>query len=312
MRTIITIILCSSHFAAAAQTTEWVFRSKGDSTQNYYLALQPATPSRGLLLIIGGFCSTPISVMQETKLPETAVRAGYTVVIPTLYNCDSIRSNSIAQQRLETLIPELIAKYKIPANHLIIGGQSMGGHQALYYAGQALKPDHKPGLIAPNLVFGVDPPLNMKRLWNSFQYTIRMNFSAIAMGEALEQTRRFRLLYGGSPDKFPKAYEAASSFYADAPDGGNARHLRSIPVRLYCDPDISWIISNRRGTAEFMNMADLSGCISQLLKLGNTRAEFVNCLGKGFKPDGSRHPHFFSMLDPDEFVQWMERMLGNK
>jgi hypothetical protein len=64
--------------------------------------------------------------------------------------------------------------------------------------------------------------------------------------------------------------------------------------------------------AEFMNMADLSGCISQLKILGNNNAEFINCLGKGFKPDGTRHPHFFSMLDADEFVQWANKMLYKK
>ena len=57
-------------------------------------------------------------------------------------------------------------------------------------------------------------------------------------------------------------------------------------------------------------MADLPGCISQPKLLGNANAGFVNCLGKGFKPDGSRHPLFFSMLDADEFVDWAGRMPG--
>ena len=305
------VILVFASLQSAAQKTEVVYREKKDSTQNYYLALLPDSTSKGLLLIIGGFCTSPAEVMHETTLPVTACKAGYTVIIPALYNCDSINSNAIAQKRLIEIIPELIKKYNIPANKFIIGGQSMGGHQALFYAEQAFKLNDK-SIIKPDLVFGVDPPLNMKRLWTSFMHSVQLNFSDVAVAEAKEQLRRFKILYGGSPSQHSKKYEAFSSYYADAKDGGNAKYLKNVPVRLYCDPDISWVIEKRRGSAEFMNMADLSGCISQLKISGNNNAEFINCLGKGFKPDGTRHPHFFSMLDADEFVLWANKILFKK
>lgn len=311
MRILTTIILISFALQLTAQKTEIVYREKKDSTANYYLALLPDSTSKGLLLIIGGFCASPAQVMTETILPVTACKAGYTVIIPALYNCDSISSNAIAQKKLIEIIPEVIKKYNIPENKFIIGGQSMGGHQALFFAEQAYKLDNKE-IIKPDLVFGVDPPLNMKRLWNSFTHSVQLNFSDAAVAEAKEQLRRFKILYGGSPLQNPKKYEAVSSYYAGAKNGGNAKYLKNVPVRLYCDPDISWIIDKRRGSAEFMNMADLSGCISQLKILGNNNAEFINCLGKGFKPDGTRHPHFFSMLDADEFVLWINKMLYKK
>lgn len=301
-------LLCIFYNKCIAQKSELVYRDNKDSMQNYYLTLIPDSASKGLLVIIGGFCATPFNVMSETKLPVTACKAGYTVVIPCLYTCDSIQVNKIAQNRLISLIPELINKYNIPANKFIIGGQSMGGHQALFYTEQAFKQNTK-NIIKPNAVFGVDPPLNMKRLWNSFSYNVKINFSEISAGEGKEQLRRFQIIFGGSPTQFPKRYREASSFYPEAEDGGNAKYLKNIPVRLYCDPDINWVIDNRRGTAEFMNMADLTGCISQLKILGNTNAELVNCLGKGFKPDGSRHPHYFSMLDADECINWINKLL---
>jgi hypothetical protein len=311
MRILTAILLFSFSLKLAAQKTEIVYREKNDSTQNYYLVLLPDSTSKGLILIIGGFCASPAVVMNETILPVTASKAGYTVIIPALYNCHSINSNAIAQKRLIEIIPEVIKKYNIPVNKFIIGGQSMGGHQALFYAEQAFKLNDK-NIIKPDLVFGVDPPLNMKRLWNSFMHSVQLNFSDVAVAEATEQLRRFKILYGGSPSQHPKKYETVSSYFADAKDGGNAKYLKNVPVRLYCDPDISWIIEKRRGSAEFMNMADLSGCISQLKILGNNNAEFINCLGKGFKPDGTRHPHFFSMLDADEFVLWINKMLYKK
>lgn len=312
MRTTLQFMLLLLNLVGSAQRTEIVYRSGADTVQNYYKVLLPAMESKGLLLIIGGFCTTPDEVMQETKLPETAVRAGYTVVLPYLVDdCSTIDSRNLYQSRLEKLIPELLKKYSIPTDKFIIGGQSLGGHRALFYTEQAYKINNDL-LIKPNAVFAVDPPLNMKRLWNSFVYGVRINFSEVSVGEGKEMLRRFNIMYGGSPSQNPKKYEQASSFYPEAPGGGNAKYLKTVPVRLYCDPDINWTIENRRGTYETMNATDLAGCISQLKLLGNTNAELVNCLGKGHKPDGSRHPHYFSMLDPDEFIAWASKMLGNK
>ena len=303
------LAFCSPVFS---QKSETVYKTKGDSLQNYYRVLIPDTASKGLLVIIGGFCGTPSDVIQETKLPETAVKSGYTVVIPYLIDdCSTIDLQNLYQKRLERLIPEIIKKYNIPKDKFIIGGQSLGGHRAMFYAEQAYKHNNEK-IIRPNAVFGVDPPLNMKRLWNTFTYLVRINFSEISIVESKEQLRRFRIMYGGSPTQYPKNYEMASSYYPEATDGGNAKYLKSIPVRLYCDPDIDWIIENRRGSYATMNATDLSSCISQLKLLGNKNAEFVNSLGKGFKPDGTRHPHYFSMLDPDEFIAWANKLLDIK
>ena len=102
----------------------------------------------------------------------------------------------------------------------------------------------------------------------------------------------------------------ASSFYRDAKDGGNVKYLTSIPVRLYSDPDINWFITQRNGPVEWTNLADISACIVQLRLLGNLKAEYISCLGKGFLPNGERHPHAFSMLDADEFIAWADKVLA--
>jgi hypothetical protein len=295
-----------------SQKTETIYRLKNDTLQNYYKALLPDSTNKGLLIILGGFCTAPDEVMKETTLPVKACKAGYTVILPFIINdCNSIDVNNVFETNLEKIVAEVIERYNIPKDKFIIGGQSLGGHRALFYAEQAYKKNNKT-IIKPNAVFGVDPPLNMKRLWNSFTYGVTINFSPVSVGEGREMLRRFKIMYGGSPVQNPKKYEEVSSFYPDAKDGGNAKYLKNVPVRLYCDPDINWIIENRRGNFETMNANDLSGCISQLKLLGNKNAEFINCLGKGFKPDGTRHPHYFSMLDADEFIIWANKILGYK
>ena len=110
----------------------------------------------------------------------------------------------------------------------------------------------------------------------------------------------------------PEKYKKYSSYYRDAEEGGNTQYLKSIPVRLYCDPDIHWLIENRSASYEHINAADLSACIVQLKVLGNDKAELITNIGKGFLPDGRRHPHAFSQLDSDEFLLWADKTLtGN-
>lgn len=291
------------------QEVERVFRTS-DSTQNFYLTLVPKTSIKGLLVILPGFGGGPTDVLQETDLPAKARKNGYLVVIPYLAfqtNC----SDSISQNRLATLIPEVFKKYKISNNNLIIGGHSIGGNGALLYAEKAFRINDEK-VIKPDLVFGVDPPLDMKRLWESFMYIKKVNFSKTAVNEADYFIKRFEAELGGTPFEQSNAYEKISSFYRDAQDGGNAKYLKSIPVRLYCDPDINWYIENRRTPIEHTNLADLTACIVQLNLLGNDDAELITNIGKGSFPDGKRHPHAFSQLDSDEFLKWADRMLSKK
>jgi pimeloyl-ACP methyl ester carboxylesterase len=310
MKYIITFILTTSFFTIFAQKREVVYRTKGDTTQNYYLALTPGISSKGLLVILPGFGTSPNEVLLETKLPQTAVENGYTVIIPLLVNYDQEDTLNIYEKRLETLIPEVLEKYKVPQNKFIIGGHSLGGQQALYYGEQAFKKNDT-GIVKPNLVFGVDPPLDMKRLYDNYVRSMKIDPSKAQGSEAEFIINRFNHIYGGSPHQKPKAYANASAYYRDAVDGGNAKYLRSVPVRLYSDPDVSWFITERNTPIEWTNLADITSCIVQLKVLGNKNAEYISCLGKGFQ-NGKRHPHGFSMLDADEFILWANKMLYTK
>lgn len=305
----ITLILVISFLTTFSQKQEIVYRSKGDTTENYYLALVPDSTSKCLLVIIPGFATTPNEVLSETRLPQTAVKNGYTVIIPLLVKYDKEDTANIFEQRLETLIPELQKKYNISKNKFIIGGHSLGGGQALYYAEQAFK-KNTTKIIKPDLVFGVDPPLDMKRLYNSYVRSMTIERTKAKGSEAEFIVNRFNHIYGGSPVQKPKTYENASAYYRDAVDGGNAKYLKSVPVRLYSDPDVNWFITERNTPIEWTNLADITSCIVQLRNLGNKKAEYISCLGKGFQ-NGKRHPHGFSMLDADEFILWAGKMLYN-
>lgn len=304
------LILPISFFALSlhAQQRDTVVHQKDGKADGFYITLLPEKPSKGLLMILCGF-GMPKDVEIETQLPAKACAAGYTVVMPFLLRADVPDPEGLFFQKLAALIPEVAARYKTPANKFILGGQSWAGHQALLYAEKASQPGNS-SWIKPDLVFGVDPPLDMKRLYNGNMRAMNIEPEKAKGSEGEFVNNLFKATFGGDPIQQPQAYEAASSFCRDAKDGGNARFLTGIPVRLYSDPDLNWFITERNRPVEWSNTADVTACIVQLRLLGNKEAEYVSCLGKGYTPDGKRHPHAFSMLDPDEFISWADKKLG--
>jgi hypothetical protein len=309
MQKLFLVLLLAISVNLFAQKIDTVYTVENGVLETFYLTLIPEQPSKGLLVILGGF-TFPTEIEKETNLPSKACAAGYTVVMPFLFRPNVPDTNHVFQTRLELLIPEVIKKYDIPKDKFIIGGHSWAGHQAMLYTEMAYNPNYK-AITKPNAVFGVDPPMDLKRLYNGYVRRMSIDTSENKNAEAIMITTLFEAQFGGKPHEKPKQYELASSYYRDAKDGGNAKYLKSIPVRLYADPDINWHIQERNNPVEWTNLSDITSCIVQLKLLGNKNAEFVNCLGKGFQ-EGKRHPHGFTMLDSDEFIIWANNILNKK
>ncbi len=289
-----------------SQKKEYTYRTNGDTTQNFYLTLIPEKEIKGLLIIFPGFGTMPEDMMKETKLPEKAAEKNFLVVIPVLDGWDTFYMDSLCMNRMDTLLQELHAKYNIPPDKFIIGGHSMGGAGAVLYAERCFKLNRK---IKPAMVFGADPPLDMKRMWKQFIRNQQINFSQVSAGEGKFMQGYFKKKFGGSPAQKPATYLKWSPYFHDDIKGGNAKYLTKIPVRFYCDPDINWFIDNRRGNLETINLFDATAMVVQLKLQGNTKAELITALGKGYFADGRRHPHAFSILDADECLQWIEKNL---
>jgi hypothetical protein len=309
------LLFCIFHSAHTQQVeisghlAERVFLNEADQSENFYVALAPSIKIKGLLVILPGYGTYPGGFLKETDLPAKARENGYLVIIPYLVK-NSFYTDSLSQTRLGALITKVIQKYSVPENKFIIGGHSAGGNGALLYA-EAAYQQKKKDLVRPQMVFGVDPPLDMARLYHTFEYIKKINFSKTAVKEAEYFLDWYKRELHGTPEQEPAAYEKISSFSRTTADGGKIKYLSAIPVRLYCDPDIQWYIENRAMPYEHLNMADLSACIVQLRISGNKKAELVTNLGKGYFAGGVRHPHGFTSLDSTEFLLWVNAYLDN-
>lgn len=276
----------------------------GDSTSKslYYCSLLPAQAPKGVLVLLCGTWETTLHVIQSnTALIEQAHNHQLAVIIPSINQRLSL--NTTVLQFLNTVFTDAMQKYHLPSDKFILGGLSMGGLFSLRYAELSAE-DPTQTAIHPKAVYSVDGPTDLENLYYSFKRRFNNPRNA-NKGEAEYAIKEFEKFMGGSPEENRKQYIRYSTFSKSEKDGGNAKYLLNLPVRIYNDLDVNWWIENRGNDLYDMNALDQSAFINHLIGNGNKKAEFINAIGKGYRLEGNRHPHSWSIVDSQECIEWI-------
>lgn len=283
----------------------------------FYYTLVPHNTIQAVLVLFPSAGETAENVIScnKTLMQQAYIKNILTVVVGANYN-NTLDTDTIAKQFFDAVFEDVVIKYKAPKSKFILSGLSLGGMNALQYTEMSRNPKCTT-YLKPLAVIGVDPPVDMKDLYNRAKNAI-VKYEKV--GDKLSESKKmalqedhfiineFEKQYGGSPDEFPEKYVGGSMFSRNRDDGGNAKYLVNVPTRLYCDPDILWQLKNKGRDYYDMNAANLSAMINFLMQNGNTKAEFIPAIGKGFRVDGTRHPHSWSIVDPIECIIWILNM----
>jgi acetyl esterase/lipase len=221
-----------------------IYVADGDSDRLFYYALAPKATIKGALVLFppnGQAAEETISA--NSALATLASDKGLLVVVPSINH--NLCLDKPTLYALNTLLSDVLAKYRIPQSKVVLGGFSLGGMNAIRYTELAYE-DSTLTVIRPAAVYGIDPPLDLTRLYYSFTRAVKKNFSNAAVSEANYFLERLNREFGGSPEAQPAIYIQHSMYSQESPAGGNSRYLRTIPVRIYSDPDIDWQLANRR------------------------------------------------------------------
>ncbi len=192
---------------------------------------------------------------------------------------------------------------------IFLAGLSLGGTRALKLA-EFLRVYVDRYHIQAAAVAIVDAPLDMVRLWEAERRAAALNFHPAAADEGRWVTYLLETHLGGAPADARARYVEYSPFVYGAADGGNAVHLKNVPVRAYQEPDVDWWIENRRKSYYGMNALDQAALITQLRILGNTRAELVSSHGRREGYSEGASPHTWSIVDNGELVEWFLDQVG--
>jgi len=186
---------------------------------------------------------------------------------------------------------------------VFLAGLSLGGTRALRLA-VYLGANRSTAQFRLAAVAIVDAPLDMARLWETERRAEDLAFHPAAADEGRWVTYLLETHLGGTPANAPARYAEYSPFSHGSLAGGNAVHLRDLPIRAYHEPDVDWWIENRRKSYYDMNSIDLAALVNQLRVLGNESAQLVSSHARRRGYTDGASPHTWSIVDNEELVEW--------
>jgi hypothetical protein len=288
------------------QKLETVYLDSKDSTANMYIAVVPDTkPIKAFMFLLDGFGASPQDVLIQTDLPQYAAQQGILTIIPILKTGPLFfGSDPASQESLRGMINLTVDKYQLQGKDLYIGGFSIGGTCVIKFSELAVQKNYP---IKPKAVFAVDPPLDWERFYNSAKRVVRLSNPAQINGEVTYMIDRIKKEMGGTPETaLGRFYNNSPYSYFDSTQTA-IKPLVKTPIMIISEPDIQWWLNQRGYDYTYMNITDQAAMINELRRMGNDKAILVTTTNQGYrKPDNRKHPHSWSIADPQQTITWLQ------
>lgn len=278
----------------------------GESTELFYMKLIPSGKIKGAIVVLPSGAEPVEDLLKQISLPHMALSKGIATIVPSINWGTEDRKTEI--NMIDDILKKVCSDYNIPKDKIVLGGLSNGGMVSLTYAEQAVKNEGSTYMV-PLGVFGLDVPLDKAHLYEYAEREIKRDFSEAGVNEAHWIINNYKEQYGGSPNEVPQNYLNASIYSNGAPQGGNAKYLKNIPIRMYTDLDVNWLMNERRRDLYDWNGTDIVAMINDLKLMGNQDANVIITMGKGVRLDGTPHPHSWSIMDNEDCLAWIERLI---
>lgn len=270
-----------------------------------YVDLNEVENPGALLVLFNGGAGKASQIIPETDLPDSAVSYAFKTI--GIDQSDFFISDA-TYLSIRAIIEQVMRKEGINQN-LFIGGFSLGGYTALRFSGMAV--EREDTAMIPKAIFAIDPPLDHLDFVN---YCLRElnrqcpNEAATKLGKA---EANWILSYYeqnfGSYLEDSSAYIAHSCFTATQSDGGNGKYLKNVPVNMIHELDAMWLINERCRDLSDSNAIISSKFINFLVGLGNKEATITITSDQGYRADGRRHPHSWSIAEPKPTLDWLTK-----
>ncbi len=305
---LLVLLLCLSQCTAPDKTNDIepqkIEIAANPEPYNYYLAYRPSGPIEKVLFLLPGFGQMAESVEPETDLPQFAVQNNILCIVGSTYK--SLFADSLMQNNLNNIFDDVIHRYKVKPEQFILGGFSAGGIILTRYTELCYQfPEDYP--IKPKGIFSVDSPLDLFTIYENFEESRENAFTEIAVNEAKWCMKLMEESHG-IPLENKETYSYLSPFCMDKTLGENEQFLMDVSVRCYHDVDINWRLKERNQPVRNQNYLVSSELINRLLLRGHTQASFIQTFQTGYRSDGRRHPHSWSIVDVPECIEWIKNL----
>lgn len=265
-----------------------------------YELVKPTNNIKKVLVLFGGFPEKPEDIKREFKIIEI-VKENSIAVIYMNYN-QKLWLKKNEKQNLAEQLQSIFIENKLPTNDIYIGGFSSGGNVSLLISSYLI--ENKNFKLNPKGVFIADSPIDLAALYRSSEKNLIRNFSEVSVQEStwIIKTLGEQLK---NPNNDISKYQEYSVYTSESNNINNLKGLKNTKIRLYTEPDTLWWKKNRMADYDQMNAFYIKSLFEDLKKSGFNQIEYIPTKNKGYRENGDRHPHSWSIIDKEELIKWI-------
>ena len=130
------------------------------------------------------------------------------------------------------------------------------------------------------------------------------NFSTDSVEESNWIINSFNSEFGNPKDSI-KLYEKFSPYTFQTHNISNLENLKKLQIRFYTEPDLDWWKTNRNNEKDEINSFFIEQLYNDLRNKNFKNIELINTQNKGYRANGTRHPHSWSIIDKENILNWM-------
>lgn len=277
----------------------------GDSTETFYYKMLPKSKPVGVLTIFPSGGEKIEDLLKQIELHDVALKNNLLVIIPS-YNWGTFQKTPDIEF-IDSIFKQVVSEHDVPKDKFIMCGLSNGGMIALTYGISAVRDSNT--FITPLGIIGIDPPLDYSRFYKYCQREVSRNYSEAGVAESKWLLSVYNQIYQGSPEEHPQNYIDASIFSYGVEDGGNAKYLNNIAIRMNSDLNVDYLLNQRKRDLYDWNGTDIVAFVNQLKINGNKNANVIITQKKGVRLDGTKNPHSWSIIDTDDTMKWISELI---
>ena len=268
-------------------------------TSDYELYI-PSNDVKSILVLFGGFPEDAIAIQKEFKILDKALEQEIAVLFMNFNR--KLWLSPEHKVVLSSILNRAFEDNELPADNIVIGGFSSGGNVSLLLANYLVQNNDS---VQPNGVFNVDSPVDLLQLYRLAKKNIERNYSESSIQEGNMLVNIFENEFD-LPKYGIGQYELCSPYTSETHNIDNIAALDGVKLRFYTEPDTEWWKSNKNIDPEDLNAHWISILAKELReKWKNTFIELITTENKGYRSNGMRHPHSWSIIDQDDLINWI-------
>jgi hypothetical protein len=267
-------------------------------TKDYELTIAPN--QKALLIVLPCYpCDIANTKTEATFLKDLDKVGVSTLLLNINYK---LWLTEAEKQTYSKFIQHILDSNNVDNKNIYLGGFSGGGNVSILLASHFMSTKSKLDLKG---VFIVDSPLDMAQLYHTAQQDVANKASDDAYNEGMYLIDLLEKSIG-KPDSSFSDYEMYSPYLAASGNINNIIGIKNLKVRLYTEPALDWQKQNRNRDYEDLNAYTIEKLFSSLKQNGCNKVELIKTENKGYRANGTRHPHSWRIVDREGLLKWME------